>query len=165
MKRITNFILNGFLILFIIMTFTLYVPHIVGIQTFKVLSGSMQPNYPVGSLVYVKKTQPDTINIGDVITFYINENSLVTHRVVDKDIDKRTFETKGDANEVKDGGKVSFDNVVGKAIFCIPYLGYVSSYFNTTQGSYLLVGFIAILFVATFLPDILRKSKLSKECE
>ncbi len=165
MKRIAGFIANGLLIVFIIMAFTLYAPHIIGIQTFKVLSGSMQPSYPVGSLVYVKKTTPDNINIGDVITFYINENSLVTHRVVSKDIDKKIFETKGDANEVKDGGVVSYDNVVGRAIFCVPYLGYVSSYFNTTQGSYLLVVFIAVLFIATFLPDILRKSKLSKECE
>ena len=82
----------------------------------------MQPNYPVGSLVYVKKTQPDTINIGDVITFYINENSLVTHRVVDKDIDKRTFETKGDANEVKDGGKVSFDSWKGDILYTVSWL-------------------------------------------
>jgi len=67
----------------------------------------------------------DDIEVGDVITFYINDNTVVTHRVVDKDDDTESFRTKGDANEIEDGGSVAYDKVVGKVVLNVPYLGYI----------------------------------------
>ena len=58
-------------------------------------------------------------------TFYINDNTVVTHRVVDKDDDTESFRTKGDANEIEDGGSVAYDKVVGKVVLNVPYLGYI----------------------------------------
>ena len=54
------------------------------------------------------------ITTGDVITFYINEDTLVTHRVVGKESESGGFLTKGDANEVNDGGTVLYDNMLVK---------------------------------------------------
>lgn len=57
---------------------------VVGLTPFTVLSGSMEPAYHVGSLIYVKQTDPATIKVGDPITFVVNDDLLVaTHRVVD----------------------------------------------------------------------------------
>ena len=81
--------------------------------------------FHVGSGVYVEKSSIDDIQVGDVITFYINDNTVVTHRVIDKDNDTESFHTKGDANETEDGGSVAYDKVVGKVVLNVPYLGYI----------------------------------------
>ena len=55
------------------MAAVLYIPRLMGLKTYKVLSGSMEPEYHVGSVVYVEKSLIDDIEVGDVITFYIND--------------------------------------------------------------------------------------------
>ena len=64
-------------------------------------------------------------SISSYLTFYINDNTVVTHRVIDKDNDTESFHTKGDANETEDGGSVAYDKVVGKVVLNVPYLGYI----------------------------------------
>ena len=60
---------------------------VLGLTPYAVLSGSMEPSYPVGSLIYVKKMQPADVRVGDVITFVVNDELLVaTHRVVDVEV-------------------------------------------------------------------------------
>ena len=62
---------------------------LVGLTPYAVLSGSMEPTYPVGSLIYVKAIAPEDITAGTPITFTINKNLvLATHRVVE--VEKRT---------------------------------------------------------------------------
>ena len=57
---------------------------LVGLTPFTVLSGSMEPTYHVGSLIYVKETPAAEIEVGDPITYVVNEDLLVsTHRVVE----------------------------------------------------------------------------------
>lgn len=64
---------------------------VVGLTPYAVLSGSMEPAYHVGSLIYVKDIAPEDVEIGTPITFVVNEELLVaTHRVVDIE----TFTTK-----------------------------------------------------------------------
>ena len=100
-------------------------PLIFGYQPVVVLSGSMEPAYPVGSILYYKSADFEEINEGDVITFAIGEGSYATHRVVEKDRDARSFITKGDNNPSNDVSPVEYDRVAGKALgFAIPYAGY-----------------------------------------
>ena len=56
---------------------------LAGIRTFTVLSGSMEPTYHVGSLIYVNKVDSAAIRPGQVITFMLDENTVATHRVVE----------------------------------------------------------------------------------
>ena len=53
-----------------------------GLQVFTILSGSMEPKYPVGSLIYVKSVDPSQVKEGDVITFLLSDTVTATHRVV-----------------------------------------------------------------------------------
>ena len=161
MKKAVKLFTDVLLLLMLLLALLLYAPHIAGIGTYKILSGSMEPEYPVGSLVYVKKTPAEDINTGDVITFHINENTLVTHRVIEKDSMNNIFNTKGDANEVKDGWQVAYENIVGKVIFSIPYLGIIAGYFNTLNGQYVITAMIIVLFASVFLPDIIKILKKS----
>ena len=125
MKKFIKIVTDILLVIVLVMAAVLYIPRLMGLKTYKVLSGSMEHEYHVGSVVYVEKSSIDDIEVGDVITFYINDNTVVTHRVIDKDNDTESFHTKGDANETEDGGSVAYDKVVGKVVLNVQYLGYI----------------------------------------
>lgn len=130
---------------------------LIGFTPYSVLSGSMEPTYPVGSLIYVKKMSPQEIKVGDPITFVLNEDLVVaTHRVVEVNTETEQFRTKGDANESIDAAPVHFNNLLGKPVFHIPWMGYVASFLATQKG--ITVGGCALVCVIllVFFPDILR---------
>ena len=125
----------------------------------RLFSGSMEPTYHTGSLIYVKKVDPYTIRDGQVITFMLDENTIATHRVVgvvpdEEDSTVVRFRTKGDANETEDGGLVHYKNVIGTPVFTIPYLGFVANYIQHPPGMYVAISAGAVLLMLTFLPDI-----------
>ena len=133
---------------------------LLGFQVYAVLSGSMEPDLPVGSLVYVKATEPEKLEIGDDISFLIAEKTIVTHRIIDIIPDENDptvlrFQTQGIANDVADGNLVHYKNVIGKVAFHIPLLGYVSNFIQSNLGRYIILIGGTFLILATFLPDIL----------
>lgn len=137
---------------------------LLGYQVFNVISGSMEPTYSVGDLLYVKTVDPDSVRVGDPITFVLNENLVVaTHRVVAVDAENRLFTTKGDANETVDAAPVHFNNLIGVPKFSIPLLGYVSDYVQHPPGTYVAIGFCVVLLAAVFLPDLLFKEESEEE--
>lgn len=106
------------------------VPSVLGISFMQVQTGSMEPTYPVNSIVVTKKIDPAEIVAGDVISFYSTAGDTagipVTHRVVE--VQKTwggspLFVTKGDANDCEDEEKVSTVSVIGKVVFNIGTAG------------------------------------------
>ena len=70
-------------------------PSIIGLKTYIVTSGSMEPLYPTGSLLYVKKVDASEIKQGDAITFYMEDSSIIaTHQVYEIDKDNLEFRTQ-----------------------------------------------------------------------
>ena len=110
---------------------------------------------PCGSLIYVQDVDPADIEVGDPMTYTIGEGTMVTHRVVEKDEENQTFQTKGDANENVDGGAVAYSEVVGRPAFSIPLLGYVAVYAATRTGMIIMITAILVVLILTFLPDML----------
>ncbi len=138
---------------------------VAGLTPYTILSGSMEPEYPVGALIYVKKVAPESIQAGDNITFILNEDLVVaTHQVYEVDLENQQFYTKGiankdaDGNIMHDGSPVHFNNLIGKPIFCIPGLGYVSDYVTKPPGIYLAASGALILLLLTFVPDWIDKA-------
>ena len=133
----------------------------LGFQVYAVLSGSMEPTYHVGSLIYVKSVDTDDIQVGDAITFMLDENTLATHRVtqVIEDGSSVSFKTKGDANNNEDAEAVSAQNVLGVPKFSIPYLGYVANYIQNPPGTYIAIAGVCVLLILVFIPDIFAKKK------
>ena len=134
---------------------------LVGLNPYVVLSGSMEPAYQTGSLIYVKKVDPFTLEAGDVITFMMNEDTVATHRIVgvvpdEEDSTVIRFRTKGDANEFEDGALVHYKNVIGTPVFSIPYLGYLAGYISQPPGMYIGMTALCILILLMFAPDLLR---------
>lgn len=159
LRKIWNTISNILVALVVILALLLVGARIVGLQVFTVLSGSMEPTYHTGSLIYVKKVDPYTIQEGQPITFMLDENTVATHRVVgivpdEEDPTVIRFRTKGDANEAEDGSLVHYKNVIGTPIFSIPYLGYVANYIQHPPGMYIAISAGAVLLLLVFIPDI-----------
>lgn len=135
-----------------------------GLQVYAVLSGSMEPTYHVGSVIYVEPVDPSEIQVGDPITFVMNEElTVATHRVVRIDAENSAFYTKGDANDDPDAAPVHFNNLLGKPVFTIPYLGYISSYVQSPPGMYYAIAVGVLLLVLVFVPDMLGDEKKKSE--
>ncbi|MBM7415959.1 MULTISPECIES: signal peptidase I [Nocardiaceae] len=107
------------------------IPKIAGAQPYTILTPSMVPTYPPGTLVVVKPT--DDIGIGTVITYQLQSGlpEVVTHRVVGTAFDddgERRYIARGDANDVPDQSPVQPAQVRGSVWYSIPYLGYVNNW-------------------------------------
>ena len=164
LKTIWNVISTTIVVLMVLCAVFLMGSRLLGYQCYNVISPSMEPEYSVGELLYVKKVDPATIQVGDVITFIINDDLVVgTHRVVRVDAEKKCFYTKGDANEDEDQSPVHFNNVIGVPQFSIPKLGYVSDFVQNPPGMYITIVVGIILIIAVFLPDMIGKKKREEE--
>ena len=168
LKKIWNTVSTVLVALVVILALLLVGARVIGLQVFTVLSGSMEPTYHTGALIYVKKVDPSTITEGQPITFMLDENTIATHRVVgviqdEEDPTVIRFRTKGDANDAEDGSLVHYKNVIGTPIFSIPYLGYVADYIQHPPGMYIAISAGAVLLLLVFLPDIFADDKDGKK--
>ena len=159
LKKIWNTVSTILVALVVILALLLVGARVIGLQVFTVLSGSMEPTYHTGSLIYVKKVDPYTIEEGQPITFMLDEDTIATHRVVgivpdEEDPTVIRFRTKGDANDAEDGSLVHYKNVIGTPIFSIPYLGYIADYIQHPPGMYIAISAGAVLLLLVFLPDV-----------
>ena len=90
------------------------------INIFRVISGSMEPAMPTGSLILVKRSQNTLFEPGQIITFS-SEDLMITHRVIDVGYDQSFYYiTKGDANENPDSKPVQHQQVLGRVVFILP---------------------------------------------
>lgn len=120
----------------------LTVPQFMGYDIYNVVSGSMEPAIPIGSIIYVKKIDPADLNTGDVIVFNSGD-SVVMHRVKENDILGGNITTKGDANDGEDLSKVEYEDVVGIVTRHIPTLGQLLILFGSTLGRICMICFAA----------------------
>ncbi|MGI6029128.1 MAG: signal peptidase I [Candidatus Heteroscillospira sp.] len=167
LKRIWNIVTTVLVAAIVLLAVALAGVRVIGLTPFAVLSGSMEPAYPTGSLIYVKKVPAEDIQVGDPITFVLNEDLVVaTHRVVDIDAENQRFTTKGDANDAIDGAPVHFNNLIGKPVFCVPQLGYLSSWLSEPPGKYIGWSAAGIVIVLMFAPDLMEMAdKADKKAE
>ena len=164
-KKIWNIVSTALVVLMVLCAVFLMGSRLLGYQCFTVISGSMAPKYNVGDLLYVKEVDVDSIEVGDDITFLLNEElKIATHRVIGIDTEKQYFYTQGLTNNTVDD-PVHFNNVIGVPQFSIPKLGYVSNFVQNPPGLYYTLGIGALLILAVFLPDMLGKGKKKEEKE
>jgi len=167
-KRIWNWISGVLVGIVVLLAVALVGVRLIGLQPYVVLSGSMEPTYHVGSLIYVKSVDYKELQAGDPITFMASEDTVVTHRIIEVLVDEEDpntirYFTQGDANAVADGSSVHYKNVLGKPVFSIPYLGYVSNYIQNPPGTYIAISAAAILILLVFLPDVFSSDKEEKQ--
>ena len=161
LKKLWNVVSRILVALVVLLAIALVGVRLVGIKTYAVVSGSMEPTYPTGSLLYVKSIDIKELKVGDAITFMADEDTVATHRIIEiipdeEDSSVLRFRTQGDANETADGTPVHYKNIIGKPVFAIPYLGYFAHFVQNPPGLYLAIGFAVVLVLLVFLPDMLE---------
>lgn len=168
-KKICSILSALLLIALLVIAAALIVPKFLGYQQFAVLSGSMEPNIHVGAIAYDKEVNPEDLEVNDVITYKLSNGTIVTHRIVAIDEATGLITTKGDANETEDSSPITYENVVGKFEFSIPYLGYLSIYGKTPLGITAICGVLLLMILLNFLPDALsndgKKEEKKEEAE
>ncbi|MBO5449601.1 MAG: signal peptidase I [Ruminococcus sp.] len=148
MKKIANILSTLLIVVLIIALAAVLVSKLVfGVEMKAVLTGSMEPELPVGSLLIISPAEYEDINIGDDITFVRDKNlTLVTHRVIEKDDETQKITTQGIANNSADK-PTSYGNVVGKVAFHIPFAGYFVIWTSDLKGK-IICGIIIVALVA-----------------
>ncbi len=112
------------------------VPSIFGVRLMSVLSGSMRPALQPGDMIISREVDSEDIQVGEIVTFKVNNSTIVTHRVVEvvEKNNKNFFRTKGDANNVEDNNLVSSQDLLGVFLFNIPKGGYIANFIRTPKG-------------------------------
>lgn len=103
---------------------------VLGFSPMVVVSGSMEPEFPVGTFLLSRRTSIDRVEEGDIIVFYGTVGAttgIITHRVVEKtgEGEAAVLTTKGDANSLRDPDPVTKDNLLGRVVWHSPLLGKV----------------------------------------
>lgn len=144
-----KFIIYGILILFIavvlLQKFSNNSMSLFNYRLFTVMTGSMQPKYNIGDVLLCKEVDPETLKVGDDIT-YIGEigsykGKAVTHRIVKiekSENNELLFHTRGLTNSVEDP-VVKEDQVYGKIVRNMDGLSYIHKLISTPSGFYLCI--------------------------
>lgn len=160
--KVIGDILLGILILVALVFLVSFLPIKNNYKLFTVMSGSMEPKIKTGSIIFAQPSGSYTV--GDVITFHSDNASgkkdTTTHRIADETTkDGQTiFTTRGDANNGADSQTVQKDQIVGKYVFSIPYLGYLLAYIKTLPGLIVII-VIAAIIVYEEMKKIHREAK------
>lgn len=141
------------------------VPGIGGYKPMMVLTDSMDPKIKSGDLIIIKEVDPNTLEEGDIITFFDpagNGHTTVTHRIETRIDDPKSglyFETKGDNNNTSDSRPVKADAVVGIYLFRIPVVAHIAMFMQTVPGLIICIFVPLIAFVAY---DLIRRRQFDK---
>ncbi len=134
------------------------VPRLMGYEIYNVVSGSMEPEIPIGSILYVEKIPPEEIREDDVIAFWSND-SVIAHRVVKNKIVEGTFTTKGDANAEEDMNDVEYGALIGRVSSHYPMLGQMMVVYTSTVGKVYVICFAACGCMFHILAGRLRERR------
>jgi len=131
------------------------------IQVLTVISGSMEPNIPVGSVVLIKPA--NEYKKGDVITFNTGSKSKIptSHRIVNTAIQdgEIVYMTKGDANNSPDVDGIKKGDVIGKVLFHVPFVGFFVDFIKKPVGFFIFIIIPAIIIVYEEFKKILNEIK------
>ena len=159
-------VLGTLLLIIIVATYLpITIPRAFGYEIYTVISGSMEPAIPTGSLVYVKYIQPEEIQTEDVIAFYGTDadGSIVTHRVGSNSAAMGNFITKGDANRDNDMNPIPYANYIGKVQLSVPKLGGIFQTITGTNGKIAAVSMIGLAIVLEILAAVLQGKREKEE--
>lgn len=146
---------------------------LAGLSPFAVLSGSMEPELPVGSLIYVKPVDPTEVHVGDAITFRLESGTLVTHEVYEIDASAHEFKTRGIANVdaqgniSPDAAPVPWSSLVGSVVACVPLLGYVNVFVTQPPGIFVVIAGVAVVIGVSIVIELVgaggRRDRAERE--
>lgn len=149
------------LIIVIVLCVPLTVPRLFGYEVYTVISGSMEPAIPTGSLVYTKSIAPEDVKKDDVIAFYssTDNGAIITHRVVKNQVVEGKFVTKGDANAKEDAMPTEYSNLLGKVELSVPFMGQILAAVASAPGKIAAVSLIILSVLLHGVAGFLRRNQ------
>jgi signal peptidase I len=158
-KSLTKRIVITLLCLLVVTAVLMVVGFLTGWSTEVVLSGSMEPAISTGSVVVVSPVDVENIHVGDIISFTSFQVKII-HRVAEiQGSSPIFFVTKGDANRDTDFAMVPAQNVHGKVVLSIPFVGYLISFLKTIEGIGAIILVIGLLYFGNGLLEEMRNKK------
>lgn len=118
--------------------------NIFGYKSYIIKTNSMEPTININDVIITKKVEKDEIKTGDVITFMQN-GEVITHRITQIDANSE-YTTKGDNNNIEDTFKIDYENIEGKHVLTIPYLGKVVQALDN-KIVFLIITLIVLIFM------------------
>ncbi|MBM7585931.1 signal peptidase [Bacillus pakistanensis] len=163
-------ILGASLVIYIF--FTIYqsnktpgkLPSFFGYTPLTVLSNSMNPHLESGDLTFVKRVAFDEISVGDVITFRVETDKFITHRIIQKTEKngQAAYVTKGDNNNAEDANPVLKEQLIGKQVFTIPKVGILTQFMSKPLGFML---FLAVPFTGYICLSVYERLARTRKTE
>ena len=120
------------------------VVNILGYKSYIIKTNSMEPTISINDVVITKKVKKEKIKKGDVITF-LQDGEVITHRITQIE-DNGNYTTKGDNNNIEDTFKITYENIEGKHILTIPYLGKIVQALDN-KIVFLIITLIILIFM------------------
>lgn len=167
LRRIASAVASAVGILLVLMVMALTVgPRFFPYQAYTVLSGSMEPTLPVGSIIVAVPASAADLRVGDVITMQNPQHpgTLVTHRIfaIEYGPQGRAFKTKGDANRVPDDWIVQANGSGWRYFASVPYVGYVLAWMQGGMGRTFLLVVPTLLLGGLMMKEIWRPRKVAQ---
>lgn len=167
MKRVVGTLANLVLAISVLLLVTAFLaPSLLGVTLESVLSGSMEPAIRTGALIAVGKAAPEEVQVGDIIGFRVEGmDTPVCHRVIEiVDTEEGIgFRTKGDASEEPDAWIVKPENLIGRVVVSLSWLGYIAKFIKTPYGFGLLLGLPAVVLIATEMKNLFWPKRIRRK--
>ena len=131
--------------------------NIFGYKSYVIKTNSMEPTINVDDVVINKEVKQEDLLVGDVITF-LQDGEVITHRItkIDNDGDKIQYSTKGDNNNIEDTFKITYENIEGKHLLTIPYLGKI---IELLENKLLFLIILLIILIFMFVQLVNQEKK------
>ena len=162
--KIIYYIAFAFILSIILLLIVSTFPISGNIKVMIVQSGSMEPTIKTGSIVLTKPMKD--YKVEEIITFKVrNSEYPITHRI--KDIGaiegEKYYITKGDANEEEDQLEIRENDIFGKVLFSVPFLGYAVNFAQKPIGFAMIIIIPALVIIFDEVKKIIEEIKKNKK--
>ena len=144
------------------------VPDLFGYKILQVMSGSMSGEFETGDTILIKKISDESnLKIGDVVTYKVKANTLVTHRIVNitKTGESLSYTTKGDANNTEDMEKVTFSAIEGIYVKKLELTGNLINFMQKPYGMVVIFTIPIIMLICVVNSERVKEEKRNKRRE
>lgn len=144
------------------------VPDVFGYKVLQVMSGSMSGEFETGDTILIKEIKNESdLKIGDVVTYKIAKNTLVTHRIVyiSKIGENLSYTLKGDANNTEDSEKIMFSKIEGMYVKKLKLIGQMINFMQKPYGIVIVFTIPILLVILIMYNEKIKEERRSRRRE